>query len=113
MIRRPPRSTRTYTLFPYTTLFRSARAGQEAGIGILRVQPDLDGVAVAGDVFLRQWQRLAGGDAQLPFDQVQAGHAFGDRVLNLQPLVDLHEEELARRRDDELDRSCVGVVDGV
>src|SRR3546814_8771844 len=25
MIRRPPRSTRTYTLFPYTTLFRSWR----------------------------------------------------------------------------------------
>src|SRR3546814_16279453 len=25
MIRRPPRSTRTDTLFPYTTLFRSAR----------------------------------------------------------------------------------------
>src|SRR3546814_10918203 len=24
MLRRPPRSTRTYTLFPYTTLFRSA-----------------------------------------------------------------------------------------
>src|SRR3546814_3738218 len=29
MIRRPPRSTRTYTLFPYTTLFRSQ--GQQAG----------------------------------------------------------------------------------
>src|SRR3546814_7671606 len=29
MIRRPPRSTRTDTLFPYTTLFRSA---SEAGI---------------------------------------------------------------------------------
>src|SRR3546814_7143766 len=26
MIRRPPRSTRTYTLFPFTTLFRSTRA---------------------------------------------------------------------------------------
>src|SRR3546814_2394787 len=26
MIRRPPRSTRTYTLFPYTTLFRSRLA---------------------------------------------------------------------------------------
>src|SRR3546814_6895933 len=26
MIRRPPRSTRTDTLFPYTTLFRSIRA---------------------------------------------------------------------------------------
>src|SRR3546814_13970665 len=25
MLRRPPRSTRTYTLFPYTTLFRSFR----------------------------------------------------------------------------------------
>src|SRR3546814_7437772 len=28
MIRRPPRSTRTDTLFPYTTLFRSAIAQQ-------------------------------------------------------------------------------------
>src|SRR3546814_5504429 len=27
MIRRPPRSTRTDTLFPYTTLFRSAAGG--------------------------------------------------------------------------------------
>src|SRR3546814_9237930 len=27
MIRRPPRSTRTYTLFPYTTLFRSVDRG--------------------------------------------------------------------------------------
>src|SRR3546814_11952052 len=27
MIRRPPRSTRTYTLFPYTTLFRSETVG--------------------------------------------------------------------------------------
>src|SRR6056297_3033599 len=33
MIRRPPRSTRTDTLFPYTTLFRSApcRHRQESG----------------------------------------------------------------------------------
>src|SRR3546814_3646075 len=28
MIRRPPRSTRTDTLFPYTTLFRSNLAGR-------------------------------------------------------------------------------------
>src|SRR3546814_5178625 len=28
MIRRPPRSTRTDTLFPYTTLFRSQPTGQ-------------------------------------------------------------------------------------
>src|SRR3546814_2293280 len=31
MIRRPPRSTRTDTLFPYTTLFRSALAGGQRG----------------------------------------------------------------------------------
>src|SRR3546814_14602897 len=34
MIRRPPRSTRTDTLFPYTTLFRSLRplaGGREEG----------------------------------------------------------------------------------
>src|SRR3546814_3434659 len=30
MIRRPPRSTRTDTLFPYTTLFRSAKFGAAA-----------------------------------------------------------------------------------
>src|SRR3546814_10382532 len=30
MIRRPPRSTRTYTLFPYTTLFRSGRVTAQA-----------------------------------------------------------------------------------
>src|SRR3546814_21049951 len=31
MIRRPPRSTRTDTLFPYTTLFRSADAPDSGG----------------------------------------------------------------------------------
>src|SRR3546814_14838354 len=45
MIRRPPRSTRTDTLFPYTTLFRSAaRAdGAQALVGVAGVA-----VAVAG-----------------------------------------------------------------
>src|SRR3546814_6748374 len=47
MIRRPPRSTRTDTLFPYTTLFRSngnvagVRSAQRAGLGSQkRVPPD-------------------------------------------------------------------------
>src|SRR3546814_4444182 len=31
MIRRPPSSTRTDTLFPYTTLFRSARSADAKG----------------------------------------------------------------------------------
>src|SRR3546814_20747559 len=34
MILRPPRSTRTDTLFPYTTLFRSEDAGCKVGIGV-------------------------------------------------------------------------------
>src|SRR3546814_6439324 len=34
MIRRPPRSTRTYTLFPFPTLFRSAGA---AGFDVRKV----------------------------------------------------------------------------
>src|SRR3546814_3894015 len=39
MVRRPPRSTRTDTLFPYTTLFRSLAA---AGRGALRgPEPDV------------------------------------------------------------------------
>src|SRR3546814_20380010 len=49
LIRRPPGSTRTYTLFPYTTLFRSGGdrmvtqcgaeiAGEEATLGSERVR---------------------------------------------------------------------------
>src|SRR3546814_11737663 len=34
MIRRPPRSTRTDTLFPYTTLFRSEAAGDGKTFGL-------------------------------------------------------------------------------
>src|SRR3546814_7071544 len=45
MVRRPPRSTRTDTLFPYTTLFRSAqppasrRASQAAAVRSIRMLP--------------------------------------------------------------------------
>src|SRR3546814_3860744 len=45
MIRRPPRSTRTDTLFPYTTLFRAPR-GPAARI-ILCIDPRL---AIPGDI---------------------------------------------------------------
>src|SRR3546814_19017688 len=40
MIRRPPRSTRTDTLFPYTTLFRSHRNAQK-GSGECRPIADI------------------------------------------------------------------------
>src|SRR3546814_13037135 len=43
MIRRPPRSTRTDTLFPYTTLFRSRRDGHGvAGHLVVAVAPGED-----------------------------------------------------------------------
>src|SRR3712207_6895124 len=40
MIRRPPRST----LFPYTTLFRSAAVGRAVGGGVLHAAGDADEV---------------------------------------------------------------------
>src|SRR3546814_2026098 len=56
MIRRPPRSTRTDTLFPYTTLFRSAAVEGEAvarsgaGGGDIRAPP---AALVAGHLHAR------------------------------------------------------------
>src|SRR3546814_8710215 len=43
MIRRPPRSTRTYTLFPYTTLVRSHLNGK---VDVTRRVDDVDPVIV-------------------------------------------------------------------
>src|SRR3546814_13981760 len=59
MIRRPPRSTRTDTLFPYTTLFRSEDTEQlraeikAAGGRPIEVieGPLMDGMNVVGDLF--------------------------------------------------------------
>src|SRR3546814_14063144 len=52
MIRRPPRSTRTDTLFPYTTLFRSPER--------LRCQLYRAVESAAGAALLRQARRAAG-----------------------------------------------------
>src|SRR3546814_18193968 len=48
MIRRPPRSTRTDTLFPYTTLFRSDGNGIGAGMNITKIL-----IANRGDIACR------------------------------------------------------------
>src|SRR3546814_6617288 len=49
MIRRPPRATRTYTLFPYTTLFRSiARRDVALVRQVLAMDPDRIIAAVGG-----------------------------------------------------------------
>src|SRR3546814_17776786 len=58
MIRRPPRSTRTDTLFPYTTLFRSfidptnTYIGKDAEIGrdtIIHPNVTIEGSTVVGE----------------------------------------------------------------
>src|SRR3546814_17599155 len=49
MIRRPPRSTRTDTLFPYTTLFRSRR-----GTGACRIEPFRQVGMTGGEIFAHQ-----------------------------------------------------------
>src|SRR3546814_18323835 len=48
MIRRPPRSTRPDTLFPYTTLFRSGCQAESAGSALMKtlVWVEHDGKAV-------------------------------------------------------------------
>src|SRR3546814_1649114 len=82
MIRRPPRSTRTYTLFPYTTLFRSHVAGGP-GDAVLRVPAGLHGLH-AGHRALRQSDParvLLGTDEPflLPADRLLAPHPEGTR----------------------------------
>src|SRR3546814_17037660 len=47
MIRRPPRSTRTDTLFPYTALFRSQRDLYRSLLGVASHEQD---AIVTGDV---------------------------------------------------------------
>src|SRR3546814_2162530 len=81
MIRRPPRSTRTDTLFPYTTLFRSVglQARDDLGRDVV-----LDLLVVGGDVAARpveipladlQWV-LAEGEGDLLDDALATDHAL-------------------------------------
>src|SRR3546814_9396171 len=77
MIRRPPRSTRTDTLFPYTTLFRSVVAGQVLRLRQALVQhpvepPGLVRVAVdgVGDLLLRETPEVV----RLPQHRAESSH---------------------------------------
>src|SRR3546814_11347422 len=65
MIRRPPRSTRTDTLFPYTTLFRSVRRPYRAG-GLGAGNPD-------GDAENRQRLNGRGGEDRQAARRIPAG----------------------------------------
>src|SRR3546814_18595806 len=65
MIRRPPRSTRTDTLFPYTTLFRSFAGNQSsaywASNGYGTAQVNLRGLGIKRTLVLLNGRRLVAG----------------------------------------------------
>src|SRR3546814_15141590 len=65
MIRRPPRSTRTDTLFPYTTLFRSPdRHLRLVALDLLHQSADRPARLVAGDTLHRRHARRSAGTAR-------------------------------------------------
>ncbi len=84
---------------------------QEPLVRVLGVDPGLEGVAVDPELLLGERERLAGRDPELPLDEVEPGDHLGDRVLDLQPGVHLHEEEGAGGVDDELHRAGADVAD--
>src|SRR3546814_17577530 len=57
MIRRPPRSTRTATLFPYTTLFRSGATAAGNQFANVPISPALAADAAAGAAVTFAFQR--------------------------------------------------------
>src|SRR3546814_21197167 len=78
MIRRPPRSTRTDTLFPYTTLFRSGltrAAGADYGARGIRVNAVLPGI-IRTPMIARLSKEPA---FSAMFDKLKARHPIGDR----------------------------------
>src|SRR3546814_10578334 len=62
MIRRPPRSTRTDTLFPYTTLFRSLRAHRANARDRRSDEDDARGLARRAERFVLGQKSVAGMD---------------------------------------------------
>src|SRR3546814_14965798 len=85
MIRRPPRSTRTDTLFPYTTLFRSAGPGLVEQDVIAQMADPLDHHlrVVDGAVIGALLQH---GDAERPF--ALPGLLVGDQRMVADLLAD-------------------------
>src|SRR3546814_16369393 len=83
MIRRPPRSTRTDTLFPYTTLFRSAHGHELA--------------ARVSEWFLQTETRLGSGPQRMSLRE-RYGVA-SPRLLTALAYMEAHLEEPASRGD--------------
>src|SRR3546814_18133652 len=70
MIRRPPRSTRTYTLFPYTTLFRSIRETGAKGAVLVAVDDGEVASVERIELDVIRWVRLGVNCAEARLDEV-------------------------------------------
>src|SRR3546814_20855572 len=84
MIRRPPRSTPCYALFPYATLFRSLLARDGEGQTVCRrARPWLDQIALLVDeiVVLGIAEEILIVGLKLPFGQLNLGLKLLDRPL--------------------------------
>src|SRR3546814_17178083 len=67
MIRRPPRSTRTDTLFPYTTLFRSLK--QIKRLQAAEFSRELSGKVIHGQLLQAKIGHKIGGPRRYGFDR--------------------------------------------
>src|SRR3546814_11800220 len=86
MIRRPPRSTRTDTLFPYTTLFRSRERHVGAGHVAVVIELDdafLDRLAVEIPALIILRRRPARAEIGAQFDR-QAGRGAAREITDEQ-----------------------------
>src|SRR3546814_17611596 len=82
MIRRPPRSTRTDTLFPYTTLFRSGGAEAAAPAGPVDARAaKAVGSAVAGTGATDDAGDLAGDQAVATSTPLAANAPCATRII--------------------------------
>src|SRR5262245_58392077 len=64
-------------------------------------------------LLLAEWQRFAGRDRNLQLNQIEAGNRFGNRVLDLEPHVELQKIELrvvSTAFDEKLHRAGVDVA---
>src|SRR3546814_19665668 len=99
MIRRPPRSTRTDTLFPYTTLFRSLCGGEPVALAIA--------AAHAMDQTLLPIQGPPGtGKTHVPARLILAPVKAAHRVHVPSNSHDSHRNVLTRRLPANEDAGC-------
>src|SRR3546814_272573 len=121
MIRRPPRSTRTDTLFPYTTLFRSLAAERERlqwqadELGQLALQPDEWDALQAEQSRLAHAQALLDGAGQildaLDGEDDSAGHRLNAAQHRLQQM--LRHDPALQGVADELESARIAVSEAV